>query len=101
MQKILKNNIKINYLKVDGGPTKDDFLMQFQSDISNLHVRVADIEELSAMGSAFAAGIKLGLYDINIINDKKSKIEYMPNMDINIRNKLYKGWKSAVYKSIN
>lgn len=101
MQKVLKNHIEINYLKVDGGPTKDDFLMQFQSDISNLHVKVSNIEELSAMGAAFASGIKLGLYDINIINNKKSKIEYIPRMDNNTRNKLYKGWKSAVYKTIN
>ena len=100
MQKEL-NNQNIEYLKVDGGPTRDNFLMQFQADITNMKIKVSNIEELSAMGAAILAGIRLGLYDINILNNNKSKIEYIPQMDEDTRNYLYNGWKSAVNKTIS
>ena len=42
--------------RVDGGPTKNEYLMQFQSDIADVAVQVPDSEELSGIGPAYAAG---------------------------------------------
>ncbi len=52
--------VAIQELRVDGGPTKDKFLMQFQSDILNLPVAAPEREELSGLGAAFCAGIAAG-----------------------------------------
>lgn len=53
------SGIKVDELRVDGGPTKNGYLMQFQSDILDIPVQVPDAEELSAMGPAYAAGIAM------------------------------------------
>lgn len=89
-------NIKIESLKVDGGPTKDAFLMQFQADIIDSKVCVARIEELSAMGVAYMAGIASGLYDKNEIFKRAFEKEYTPSMNEEKRKSLYGGWKNAV-----
>lgn len=83
----------ISLLRVDGGPTKDSFLMGFQSDILNIPIEVSAIEELSGMGVAFCAAIAMGLCQELPIRPKQ-KIE--PSMLATIRENLYKGWKNAV-----
>ena len=55
------SQVKVHELRVDGGPTKNAYLMQFQSDIAGIDVQVPDSDELSGMGPAFAAGMALGL----------------------------------------
>jgi glycerol kinase len=54
--------MKAAVLNADGGPTRDDFLMQFQSDIIDLPVECAAIEEVSALGAACAAGLAVGMW---------------------------------------
>ena len=51
---------RIEVLRVDGGPTKNRYLMQFQSDIAGSEVAISTIEELSGTGAAFMAGMALG-----------------------------------------
>lgn len=87
--------IEVNGLRVDGGPTKNDYLMQFQSDISQVIVQVPDAEELSAIGPAYAAGRKLGLWGDEIF-DKLKRVRYEPAMDPQLIKKKYDGWKKAV-----
>lgn len=53
---------RIEVLRVDGGPTKNRYLMQFQSDIAGSEVAISTIEELSGTGAAFMAGMALGLW---------------------------------------
>lgn len=53
-------------LQVDGGPTKNNYLMQFQSDILEKPVEVPPLAELSAQGAAYCAGISAGFYDKEI-----------------------------------
>lgn len=65
-----ESGIPIQTLRVDGGPTRDSFLMQFQADMADVTVLVPDIEELSGMGPAYVAGIALGLYDPVSIFDR-------------------------------
>lgn len=91
--------VKLSELRVDGGPTGNDYLMQFQSDISRAAIRVPKAEELSAMGAAFLAGIGAGLYDEGILHSDRVKTSYEPTMDINRRNEEYDGWKQAVQKA--
>lgn len=86
-------------LKVDGGPTRNAYLMQFQSDILNKPVAVPPVAELSAMGAAYCAGIAAGFYDREKIFAGLSWGQYAPNMDADEREELLKGWSIAVKKS--
>lgn len=98
-----ESGIKLKELRVDGGPTRDDFLMQFQADILNVTVVRENIEELSAMGSAFMAGLATGLW-----KDKEeiSKLRvydkaFYSNMTSEDRKRLYNGWKEAVKRTLS
>lgn len=82
-------------LRVDGGPTKNEYLMQFQSDILGKEVSVSQTEEMSGIGAACAAGIALGIYDRDILNHLKRK-HFYTQMDPELRDKKYSGWKKAV-----
>ena len=89
--------IPVQELRVDGGPTKNPYLMQFQSDILNAHVLVPDSEALSCMGAAYAAGFGLGVYDTDIFDLLKRK-KYEAKMEESVRQDKYNGWKQAVQK---
>lgn len=88
--------LNIKELRVDGGPTKNKYLMQFQSDILNIPVRVPSAEELSVIGVSYAAGIAMGLYDKDKVFTSMDSSIYKSNMDESRREELYKGWKDAV-----
>jgi len=82
-------------LRVDGGPTRNRLLMQFQSDILNCKVMVPQAEELSGIGAAYAAGLGAGIYSEDIF----SRMQYAgfePDMEDAIRTSKYQGWLDAV-----
>ena len=87
--------VKVEELRVDGGPTRNGYLMQFQSDIAEAAVQVPDSEELSGIGPAYAAGLALGVWGEEIFN-KLNRVKYEPKMDGEVREKKYSGWKAAV-----
>ncbi len=87
--------ICVKQLCVDGGPTRNAYLMQFQSDLLRSSVLVPDAEELSAIGPAYAAGLHLGLWGEEIF-EKLQRTAYVPKMEETVRNKKYTGWKKAV-----
>lgn len=87
--------VAIQELRVDGGPTKDKFLMQFQSDILNLPVAAPEREELSGMGAAFCAGIAAGVYSKEIFQ-AVHRSRFLPVMEAALRRKKREGWKQAV-----
>lgn len=87
--------VKVEELRVDGGPTRNRYLMQFQSDIAEAAVQVPDSEELSGIGPAYAAGLALGVWDESIF-DRLRRVKYEPHMDGALRDRKYQGWKSAV-----
>ncbi len=87
----------ISELRVDGGPTRNGYLMQFQSDISGLKVQVPNQEELSGIGAAYLAGISLGLWNEEIFS-KMKRNTYSPVMDEKVSKEKYAGWKAAVDK---
>lgn len=90
--------IDIPVLKVDGGATNNDYLMQFQADILNTPVQRAGDLETTALGAAFLAGLAVGYWqDFDeikaVIKDGK---RFEVQMDDKRRNKLYGGWQKAV-----
>lgn len=92
----LDSGIKIEELRVDGGPTKNAYLMQFQSDIANIPVQVPREEELSGIGAAYAAGLALGLYDEEQIFSRMNRTKFTPDMKDSVREDKYAGWKETV-----
>lgn len=92
--------ISVKQLCVDGGPTRNSYLMQFQSDILGASVLVPNAEELSAIGPAYAAGYRLGLWEEEIFT-KLQRTSYKPCMEENIRKEKYSGWKNAVSSVLN
>ena len=93
------SGVRLNELRVDGGPTGNPYLMQFQSDMARARICVQKAEELSAMGAAFLAGMGVGLYEESILAADRLKRAYEPQMDEEIRNEKYDGWKQAVEKA--
>lgn len=87
--------LAIEELRVDGGPTRNDYLMQFQSDILNITVQVPDAEELSGIGVAYLAGLTLGLYEKDVFSNINRK-EFESNMDEELRYKKYEGWIKSI-----
>jgi len=97
-----ESNAEVKDLRVDGGPTRDTFLMQFQANILGVRLVCNQIEELSAMGSAFMAGIAKGFWNSKeeIEELRTSSINYNCKMDNRKRDILYKGWKEAVKRTL-
>ncbi|MDY2937345.1 MAG: glycerol kinase [Fusicatenibacter sp.] len=88
--------MEIAEIRVDGGPTRNGYLMQFQSDISGKRIRIPAAEELSGIGAAYMAGISVGLYDPERLQDNIRRIEYTPKMKKSSREEKLAGWKMAV-----
>ena len=92
------SGIKLKELKVDGGASKNDFLMQFQADIIDAPVHRPQCVETTAMGAAYLAGLAVGYWNSKedvIANWAIDKV-FDPEMDDDNRKKLLKGWKKAV-----
>lgn len=87
--------VTIQELRVDGGPTKDKFLMQFQSDILHIPVAAPEREELSGMGAAFCAGIAAGVYTREIFQSVRRR-RLAPEMEETLRKTKRAGWRQAV-----
>ena len=97
------SGIKLAALKVDGGASSNNFLMQFQSEVCNSPVERPECVETTAIGAAYLAGLAVGFWkDINDVMEN-SKIErtFVPAMDDEKRNALIKGWNKAVRCAFN
>ncbi|MCL2539557.1 MAG: glycerol kinase GlpK [Oscillospiraceae bacterium] len=88
--------LPITQLCVDGGPTNDAFLMQFQSDILAKEVLPSTVEELSGVGAAYCAGIAMGIFSRDALFADVARKSYKPSMPSSLRDKKYAGWKAAV-----
>ncbi len=91
-------NIQIETLRVDGGAVDNEFLMQFQSDILDLEIELAKLNESTALGAAYLAGLSTGFWtDLSEVEQmRSSKKTYSPNMEEQTRQNLYMGWQKAV-----
>ena len=95
--KLMQQEAKIDdiQLRVDGGPTRNKWLMQFQCDMLGCPVMVPASEELSGMGAAYAAGLGVGLYTEEVFALNQYE-QFTPAMDEALRARKYDGWKAAV-----
>lgn len=87
-------------LRVDGGPTANGYLMQFQSDMAGVEVSVPDIQELSGFGAACAAGFASGLYNPGTVYDGMQRRSYTPKMTPQEHDARYAGWQKAVLQAL-
>ena len=95
-------NIELKNLNVDGGAVQNGFLMQFQSDITNVHVYRAKQAESSAFGVACLAALWQNFWLMETIKTKNGKQRcFEPKVDQTTRQKLYKGWQEAVQCSLS
>jgi len=94
------SRLPVQRLRVDGGPTANRFLMQFQADISNVLVEVPEIREVTARGTALLAAAGVGFWDdaTKIIASARKTI-YKPSMRSSERVRLLSGWRKAVARS--
>lgn len=91
-------NIPLTKLRVDGGAVANNFLMQFQSDLLNVPVDRPVVNETTALGAAYLAGLAVGFWQST---DEISEYwnldrQFTPNMDYSHREEIYAGWKKAV-----
>jgi len=95
------SGIKLCALKVDGGAVANDFLMQFQSDMTHTPVVRPTRIETTAMGAAFLAGLATGFWKSSDELEDKFSVdrEFIPQMDRDDRAKRYSGWQKAVERS--
>ena len=89
-------------LKVDGGASANNFLMQFQSDIIGRNVRRPMITETTALGAAYLAGLAVGFWKDKAEISQKWEVnrEFEPSICEEEKEKLYGGWKKAVKRSM-
>jgi glycerol kinase len=90
----------IKKIRADGAPSRNRFLMRFQSNIANITVEIADSAEMSGIGAAYAAGIALNLWRSDICGGLTSAV-FEPALDDKVREAKYNGWKKAVTKSFS
>ncbi len=85
-------------LRVDGGATSNDFLLQFQADLLGIPVARAAVQETTALGAAFLAGLAVGFWkdrdELSYL--RQSDATFAPAMAEEMRKTLYGGWKRAV-----
>ena len=91
---------QMKVLKVDGGATANNYLMQFQSDILNVEVDRPKMLEVTALGAAFLAGIQVGIWNKkDIAKIRQIDTIFKPTITEYERNKKYTGWKNAVVRT--
>lgn len=97
------SGITLSALNVDGGASRDRFLMQFQADILNKPVNRPKVRETTALGVAYLAGLAIGMWRSTeeIKNLWSCDISFKPGMEEIKREKLLKGWRKAVGRSLD
>lgn len=90
--------ITLKELRVDGGPTKNQLLMQFQADMLNACINRSDVEEASAMGAIVMNGLARNVWkdldEVAALRTSDNRI--LPTMNDNERRRLYAGWVDAI-----
>ena len=91
-----ETGFSVESLKTDGGPTRNAYLMQLQSDLLQMNLQTAAIEELSCKGVAIAAGRAVGIYDDSIWGKGGAEHIFSPKMPEKERQEWRKRWKNAI-----
>jgi glycerol kinase len=95
------SGVPITTLKVDGGMTKNNLLMQHQADVLDVPVIRPKVSETTCLGAAYAAGLATGVWnDLDQLKAHWQKdAEWTPSMEASVRDREYGNWRKAVEKS--
>lgn len=97
----VESGIKLSDLRVDGGASANNFLMQFQSDLLQTTVERPTVIETTALGAAYLAGLAVGLWKKDQLATQWQKERtFTPSIDAAKADKMYSGWKKAVDRSL-
>ena len=97
------SGVPLKELKVDGGMTHDDLVMQFQADLCGVDVVRPKVIETTALGAAYAAGMAVGYWsgtDDVVANWQEGK-RWTPSMEPAERDRTYRLWKKAVTRTLD
>lgn len=91
-------DMKLGTLKVDGGASNNNFLMQFQADILNATIKRPAVTETTALGAAYLAGLAVGFYKdrAELVDNQSIAREFAPKIGDKDRETLLDGWRSSV-----
>ncbi|QZP38614.1 glycerol kinase GlpK [Halobaculum magnesiiphilum] len=97
------SGVETTSLRVDGGAVKNDFLCQLQSDIIQTEIARPEVDETTALGSAYAAGLAVGYWDSvdDLRQNWQVDREFTPEMDAADADAMYDRWGDAVERSRN
>jgi len=97
------SGVPLTELKVDGGMTANETLMQFQADQVGVPVIRPVVAETTALGAAYAAGIAVGFWsgEEDVVKNWAEDKRWEPKMDDAERDRLYRNWKKAVTKTFD
>jgi len=92
------SGVEVQQLRVDGGASANNFLMQFQSDVLGMEVNRPVMNETTALGAAFLAGLSVGFWaDARQLEEcRRTDAIYKPELEPEQRTKLLSGWRQAV-----
>lgn len=95
--------VSLQRLKVDGGASANDLLMQFQSDILGVEVDRPEITETTALGAAYLAGLGIGVWSgkEQLVQLWRLSKRFEPKMDPAVRDRLYRRWQKAVQRTLD
>ena len=93
--------IRFSELRVDGGASVSDIMMQIQADFSQAHVNRPKVVETTALGAAYMAGLVAGVWKDKAEIEQNRQVDcvFTPQMPVDERDRLYAGWKKAVERS--
>ncbi len=102
MNLVLEAGISLKELRVDGGPVRNQFLMQFQADQLQAKINKSPVNEASALGVYFMNGIarKRFLSQTDIEKTRTTDEYIHPKMSVENTNELYEGWKKAIQRTL-
>jgi glycerol kinase len=97
------SGVQLGLLKVDGGATANDMLMQLQADVLGVPVVRPVVAETTALGAAYAAGLATGFWkDVNSLRQNwKADRRWEPRWSADQRETAYRGWQKAVERTLN
>lgn len=97
------SGIEITDLRVDGGASVSNIMLQIQADMIRAQVNRPKVVETTALGAAYLAGLAVGVWDSLEDIEKNRQVDkiFEPQMDKDTRDKLYKGWLKAVERAKN
>ena len=95
--------LQLSSLRVDGGAAANNALLQFQADLLGVPVRRPVVNETTALGAAYLAGLAVGYWGSadEVTANWALDREFVPKMDAATRDQLYRGWKKAVTRSLD